>query len=151
MFDDRNSFGTGGASGTRTSSITLTLVDRRTTTKEATREIDRMILPHNLFANLPASSRDELFATLLERPGLRIERIVSYGQASPEGFWYDEAQGEWVVVLKGSAKIRFEDRVVDLKPGDYLDLPAHTRHRVEATSPDEPTVWLAVHYGEPSG
>jgi cupin 2 domain-containing protein len=105
-----------------------------------------MTIPANLFAELSASSPEEIFSTLLERPSLRIERIVSHGQASPEGFWYDQPQGEWVVVLKGSAKIRFEDRVVDLKPGDYLDLPAHTRHRVEATSTDEPTVWLAVHY-----
>lgn len=105
----------------------------------------------NLFANLPASSTDELFATLLERPGLRIERIVSYGQSSPEGFWYDQPQGEWIALLKGSATIRFEDRVIELRPGDYLDLPAHTRHRVESTSTEEPTIWLAVHYGEPSG
>jgi cupin 2 domain-containing protein len=108
------------------------------------------VLP-NLFANLPASSPDELFATLLETPGLRIERIVSYGQSSREGFWYDQPQGEWVALLSGSATIRFEDRVVELQPGDYLDIPAHTRHRVEATSTEEPTIWLAVHYGEPSG
>lgn len=105
----------------------------------------------NLFAALPSSSSKELFATLLEAPGLRIERIVSYGQASPEGFWYDQPQGEWVVVLAGAATLRVEDRIVELKPGDWIDLPPHTRHRVERTSPDEPTVWLAVHYGESSG
>ncbi|HEV7280008.1 MAG TPA: cupin domain-containing protein [Pirellulaceae bacterium] len=104
----------------------------------------------NLFAKLPSSSPEELFATLLEAPGLRIERIVSYGQASPEGFWYDQPQGEWVVLLKGSATLRFEDGTIDLKPGDYVDIPAHTRHRVERTSPDEPTVWLAVHYEKPT-
>lgn len=107
-----------------------------------------MTLPANLFAALPASSPEELFATLLDRPGLRIERIVSYGHASPEGFWYDQPQGEWVALLTGWAKLRFEDRVVELRPGDYLDIPAHTRHRVEATSSDEPAVWLAVHYDQ---
>lgn len=105
-----------------------------------------MIVPTNLFAALPSSSPEELFTTLLETPGLRIERIVSYGQASPEGFWYDQPQGEWVALLKGSATLRFEDRIVDLKPGDWVDIPPHTRHRVEATAPDQPTVWLAVHY-----
>lgn len=104
-----------------------------------------MTLP-NLFTHLPPSSPDELFATLLEAPGLQIERIVSYGQASPEGFWYEQPQGEWVVLLKGSATLRFEDRVVELTPGDWLDIPAHTRHRVDATATDQPTVWLAVHY-----
>jgi cupin 2 domain-containing protein len=105
-----------------------------------------MTIPANLFAALPSSSPEELFATLLESPGVRVERIVSYGQASPEGFWYDQPQGEWVVLLKGSATLRFEDRSVELQPGDWLDIPAHTRHRVDATAADQPTVWLAVHY-----
>ena len=108
-----------------------------------------MTLSANFFADLPLSSPEELFATLLERPGLRVERIVSYGQASPEGFWYDQPQGEWVVVLKGAARLRFEDRVVEMKPGDSIDIPPHARHRVDWTAPDEPTVWLAIHYGEP--
>ena len=107
-----------------------------------------MTVPANLFADLPSSSPEELFATLLERPGLRVERIVSYGRASPEGFWYDQPTGEWVVVLKGAAKLRFEDGVVELKPGDWIDIPAHVRHRVEWTTPNEPTVWLAIHYGD---
>lgn len=107
-----------------------------------------MTIPANLFSDLPSSSPEELFATLLERSGLRVERIVSYGQPSPEGFWYDQPTGEWVVVLRGAAKLRFEDRVVDLNAGDWIDIPAHVRHRVEWTTPNEPTVWLAIRYGD---
>ena len=102
----------------------------------------------NLFAGLPSSVPDESFTTLLDAPGVRVERIVSHGHASPDGFWYDQPQGEWVVVLKGAARLRFEDgTAVELGPGDSVDIPAHTRHRVEWTAPDGPTVWLAVHYG----
>ncbi len=100
----------------------------------------------NLFADLPRESPEELFTTLLTAPGVRIERIVSLGHASPEGFWYDQDQNEWVALLKGVARLRFEDGVVELKPGDYLAIPAHKRHRVDWTTPDEPTVWLAVHH-----
>jgi len=65
---------------------------------------------------------------------------------APEGFWYDQDQHEWVVVLKGSARMRFEDNEVEMKPGDFVNIPAHKRHRVDWTTPDEPTIWLAVHY-----
>lgn len=97
----------------------------------------------NLFADLP----DELFTTLLEAADVRIERIVSHGHASPEGFWYDQEQHEWVVVLKGAARLRFEDETIELKPGDFVNILAHRKHQVEWTTPDEPTIWLAVHYG----
>ena len=103
----------------------------------------------NFFANLPTHSPDELFTTLLEVANVRIERIVSHGHASPSGFWYDQDQHEWVIVLKGTARLRFDDGTVEMKPGDFINIPAHKRHRVEWTTPDEPTVWLAVHYGEP--
>lgn len=105
--------------------------------------------PGNLFADLPVGSDEaERFDTLLDRPGLRIERIVSTGQASPEGFWYDQPGDEWVVLLSGSASLRFEDEeeVRNLQPGDWVLIPAHARHRVEWTDPTAPTVWLAVHY-----
>lgn len=85
--------------------------------------------------------------TLLESPGVRIEQIVSQGHSSPEGFWYDQEQSEWVAVLTGAARLKFEDRTVEMNPGDFVNIPAHTRHRVEWTTPHEPTVWLAVHYG----
>jgi cupin 2 domain-containing protein len=77
---------------------------------------------------------------------VRIERIVSHGHASPGGFWYDQDRHEWVVVLTGAARLRFDDDIVELKPGDFATIPAHTKHRVEWTTPDEPTVWLAVLY-----
>jgi len=102
----------------------------------------------NLFADLPAHLPDELFATLLDAADVRIERIVSHGHASPEGFWYDQDQHEWVVVLKGAARLRFEDGTVEMKPGDFVNIPAHRKHRVEWTTPGEPTIWLAVHYEE---
>ena len=78
---------------------------------------------------------------------MRIERIVSTGQASPPGFWYDQPDDEFVVLLAGAASLRFEagDVTLDLKPGDWVEIPAHVRHRVEATQADPPTVWLAVH------
>jgi cupin 2 domain-containing protein len=102
----------------------------------------------NLFDDVPASRAEEHFTDLLKASGLRIERIVSHGQASPPGFWYDQEKSEWVVVIKGAASLQFENdseaRV--LKPGDYLLIPAHTRHRVAWTAPEEPTIWLAVHF-----
>ena len=102
----------------------------------------------NLFAHLPANLSDELITQLVERPSLRIERIVSRGQASPPGFWYDQEQHEWVVVLQGAARLRFEDRdeAIDMMPGDFIEIRAHRRHRVEWTAPDEPTVWLAIFF-----
>ena len=85
---------------------------------------------------------------LLTRPGLRIERIVSRGQASPSGFWYDQPEAEWVMVLAGAARLRFQDEAEArvLGPGDSLDIAPHRRHRVEWTDPAVATVWLAVFY-----
>lgn len=102
----------------------------------------------NLFADLTNAARDEQFIELLSHPGVRIERIVSRGHASPPGFWYDQPHGEWVLLLQGEAALRFEDepRPRTLKPGDFVDIAPHRRHRVEATHADMPTVWLAVHY-----
>jgi cupin 2 domain-containing protein len=101
----------------------------------------------NLFASLPAHLPDELVETLLDSAGVRIERIVSHGHASPEGFWYDQDRDEWVVVLRGRAILRFEgEAALELGPGDHVIIPAHRRHRVEWTTPDEPTIWLAMHY-----
>jgi cupin 2 domain-containing protein len=99
----------------------------------------------NLFADLPASLPDEIIETLLEAKNLRIERIVSRGHASPPGFWYDQDRQEFVVLLKGAARLRFEEGEFEMKPGDYVNILAHRRHRVEWTTPDEPTVWLAIH------
>lgn len=105
-----------------------------------------MIEHANFFADIDASLTHELFTTLLDVRTLRIDRIVSQGHASPEDFWYDQEQHEWVIVLKGAARLSFEDRTVEMKPGDFLNIPAHKKHRVEWTTPDEPTIWLAVFY-----
>ena len=103
----------------------------------------------NIFADLPEASAEEELTDLFARPGLRIERIVSTGQASPPGFWYDQAHDEWVIVLSGAAGLAVEGEAeMQLQPGDYVYLPAHTRHRVTWTDATTPTVWLAVHVGE---
>ena len=101
----------------------------------------------NFFADISAAGGEE-FAEILGRPGLKIERIVSNGHASPPGFWYDQAWNEWVIVLNGSARLRFEDEPDEraLAAGDYVLIPARKRHRVEWTSPQEATIWLAVHF-----
>jgi cupin 2 domain-containing protein len=100
----------------------------------------------NLFSESLPDSAAEQFVELLSRPGLKIERIISSGSASPPGFWYDQPQAEWVLLLRGEARLAFEDEPAPriLKPGDYLDISPHRRHRVESTA--APTVWLAVHY-----
>lgn len=107
-----------------------------------------MTPPNNLFAILPSRMPDELTTILIETVNVRIERIVSQGHVSPPGFWYDQNEAEWVVVLKGAARLQFEDRTVEMWPGDLVKIPAHQKHRVEWTTPDEPTVWLAVFYRE---
>ncbi len=104
---------------------------------------------NKLYADLPEAAVAEQITELLARPGIRIERIVSTGQASPPGFWYDQPNTEWVVLLQGAASLSFEDEdaPVCLKPGDYLEIAPHRRHRVESTQADPPTVWLAVYCG----
>lgn len=106
-------------------------------------------MPSNLFAGLPSSPLPEERVTeVLSAGGTRIERIVSTGQASPPGFWYDQEEGEWVAVLQGRARLRIEGEAEArlMRAGDCIDLPPHTRHRVEWTDPATPTVWLAVFY-----
>lgn len=100
----------------------------------------------NLFSNLPTKLPHELFVTLLHSANVRIEKIISHGHSSPDGFWYDQDQHEWVVVLQGMARLTIEDACVELKPGDFITIPAHRKHRVEWTTPDEPTIWIAVFY-----
>ncbi|MEN6448898.1 MAG: cupin domain-containing protein [Thermoguttaceae bacterium] len=103
----------------------------------------------NLFANIPEELPEELVTPLVVAPGVRIERIVSQGHVSPPGFWYDQPQHEWVLLLEGNAAVEFEGErgTVELRRGAWLDIPAHARHRVAATDPAMKTVWLAVHYG----
>ena len=101
----------------------------------------------NLFDNIPADLPSEQFNTLVENRNVHIERIVSTGQSSPQQGWYDQDRDEWVIVLKGRARLVFADgREVSLNSGDFMEIPAHVRHRVQWTDPDQETVWLAVHY-----
>ena len=103
----------------------------------------------NLLAPLPDTDAAERVDTLLTKPSLRIERIVSRGQASPPGFWYFQAEAEWVLLLTGAARLRFADETEArlLGPGDWVDIAPHRRHRVEWTDLTVPTVWLAVFTG----
>jgi len=106
----------------------------------------------NVFADLPKVSVGtqvgEQFVQLLQRPGLRIERIVSTGQASPAGFWYDQDENEWILLLAGEAGLRFADESTTrhLRAGDFINIAAHRRHRVEWTASGQVTIWLAVHH-----
>jgi cupin 2 domain-containing protein len=102
----------------------------------------------NLFAPVPDRLAEEQVTELCSAGSVRIERIVSTGQASPPGFWYDQDWAEWVVVLRGSAGLRFEDEAAPrtLGPGDWVAIAPHRRHRVEWTDPAQPTIWLAVHH-----
>lgn len=103
----------------------------------------------SLFTGLPATPLpEELVSVLAAGAGARIERIVSTGQASPPGFWYDQNEDEFVILVTGSAGLRFEDEPAarTLKPGDWLLIPAHRRHRVDWTGTGAPTVWLAVFF-----
>ena len=100
----------------------------------------------NLLSDLPPPGPDEVFTTLLERPGVRIERIVSHGQSTPADTPFEQAADEWVMLVQGAARLWLDGTgEVALSPGDHLFIPAGLRHRVTWTAPDEPTVWLAVH------
>ncbi|MDA0768059.1 MAG: cupin domain-containing protein [Verrucomicrobia bacterium] len=102
----------------------------------------------NLLDDLPEDLSVEHFAEVCQLAGgaVRIERIVSHGQASPEDFWYDQDEDEWILILQGEARLHVEqfEEPVHLTPGDSLLLPAHCRHRITWTTPDAPTIWLAV-------
>ncbi|AQQ71084.1 nif11 domain/cupin domain protein [Limihaloglobus sulfuriphilus] len=101
----------------------------------------------NIYDNIPNNLPDELIQTLCRGGGTRIERIISRGHESPEDFWYDQENDEWVIILRGGAVLEFEHgRQVQMRPGDYMNIPAHTRHRVVSTDSHNDTVWLAVHY-----
>lgn len=101
----------------------------------------------NLFAGLPATAPDEIVTALAEGGRFRLLRIVSTGQATPPGEWYDQPEDEWVVLLSGRAGLRIAGETTkELGPGDWLLLPAHQRHRVEWTAVGQPSVWLSVHF-----
>jgi cupin 2 domain-containing protein len=103
----------------------------------------------NIFTGLPFGALpEEVVEGVLTAPNIRIERIVSTGQASPPDHWYDQDWDEWVILLRGGARLIFEGeaqaRVLD--PGDYIHILAHRRHRVLWTDPQQVTVWLAVYF-----
>ena len=101
----------------------------------------------NIFANLVKNNDKEIFQEILSKNNIKIERIVSYGQSSPKEGWYDQENDEWVMVLRGKAILSFKDSDdVVLESGEYINIPAHTKHKVSWTTPDEETIWLAVHY-----
>jgi cupin 2 domain-containing protein len=101
----------------------------------------------NIFSNIPSELPNEIFEDIIITEKLKIERIVSMGQASPDTGWYDQSENEWIIVLSGYGVIEYINGVkVTLKQGDYLNIKAHEKHRVIETSPDEVTVWLAIFY-----
>ena len=102
----------------------------------------------SLFDDVPARLANELFSPLLETEHFRLVRIVSTGQATPDSEWYDQDENEWIMILQGWARILFADGEGSkrLGPGEYLRIPAHVRHRVEETDPDQTTIWLALYY-----
>ncbi len=102
---------------------------------------------NNFFSAIPADLSDEIFEEIINNKSLKLERIVSRGHATPDGEWYNQEKNEWVMLLKGSAGLLVEgEEIMNLKPGDYVFLPAHVRHRVEWTDPEQETIWLALHY-----
>ena len=102
---------------------------------------------NNFFLDIPDKLPAELFDTLVESDAVRIERIISRGHMTPAGQWYDQDRHEWVLLLRGAARLAFADgRELELGPGEWLEIPAHHRHRVAWTDPAQDTVWLAVHY-----
>jgi cupin 2 domain-containing protein len=105
------------------------------------------ILHGDLGSNMPAdvSALPEQIAVLVEGKRLRVERIVSQGHRSPDGFWYDQSEDEFVLLIAGSARLDIEGKeTLELRPGAWVFIPAHVRHRVEWTDPALQTTWLAV-------
>lgn len=101
----------------------------------------------NIFEAIPKEIEKEIFDEIIRSEKVRIERIISKGHTSPESGWYDQEDDEWVMVLKGEARILFEDDgEVHLVAGDHLNIPAHKKHKVTWTTPNTETIWLAVFY-----
>jgi cupin 2 domain-containing protein len=102
----------------------------------------------NFFSQVPRRLPEEVIEVLLQAESFWLERIISTGQATPAGDWYDQDTHEWVLLLTGGAGLLLENdpQVIIMKPGDYVHIPAHRRHRVAWTDPSQPTIWLALHY-----
>ncbi|NHR07098.1 cupin domain-containing protein [Chromobacterium haemolyticum] len=107
------------------------------------------MVPNNLLADIPGELPEELLQTLFSgAKGFRVERIVSRGHASPDGFWYEQDEEEWVLLLSGAAELEYQDppRRLRLEPGDCVAIAPRQRHRVAWTAPGQDSVWLAVFY-----
>ena len=101
----------------------------------------------NLIQSIPEDLSQEVFEDLLSGRQFRLERIVSKGQCSEPDFWYDQDEHEWVLLLAGGARLQYQSgEEIELKTGDHIQIPAHTKHRVSYTTPDEETIWLAIFY-----
>ena len=100
----------------------------------------------NLLTGVPTSIPDEIFETIISKSNIKIERIISKGHKSEPNFWYDQDKSEWILILKGEARLQFEDKSIHSTPGDYLNIAAHQRHRIDWTTPEAETIWLAVFY-----
>lgn len=102
---------------------------------------------NNILTNIPEKVPEEIFKTLLFNRAIKIEQIISQGHCSPLKQWYDQVQDEWVILLEGHAKLQFEGDLepITLNSGDYLFIPAHTKHRVHWTHPEIKSIWLAIH------
>lgn len=106
-----------------------------------------MIEKKNIYDSQPRSTEVEFFEDLISESGFRLERIISEGHASPENFWYDQNENEFVLLLQGSAEISFEDgQTIRMSDGDYIIIPKHTKHRVEKTAPSKKTFWLTLFF-----
>jgi cupin 2 domain-containing protein len=100
----------------------------------------------NLFASIPKHLSTEFFQTIISSDEISIECIISKGHKSEQNSWYDQDRNEWVLLLKGAARLEFTNKTLNLKPGDYVNILAHEKHRVDWTTPDEETIWLAIFY-----
>lgn len=101
---------------------------------------------NNILENLPCEVPEEIFQTLIQTHTIKIERIISKGQKSADDFWYDQDQAEWILIITGNAQLEFEDTIIELISGDYVNIAAHKKHRIKWTTPDEETIWLAIFY-----
>ncbi len=104
------------------------------------------MMKKSFFADLPEKIPEEMIEIICRSQTIRIERIVSQGHISPADFWYDQNENEWIIILRGRAKIEFANKIIELEMGDYLEIPAHIKHRVCWTDPCQKTIWLAVFY-----
>lgn len=102
----------------------------------------------NIFSDLPDNTDEENVERLLSASDLTLQRIISRGQHTPDGQWYDQHENEWVILIKGAATLLIEEghQLINMQAGDYVYLPAHCRHRVEWTDPEQHSIWLAVHH-----